>query len=502
MTEDPGRTRRRAWKAAFTASVCGAQGAAVLASGHDVLSPGAAAGVTAHGAAVHGAVLAPLFFYIKSERTLDILAAAAAAASVLSSAGVAADEFQAQGGAWTALTTAGLWVGVWAVLAGDPGTNRWLKRGCAAAVLLAGAAVWGAVHENGGTDGTAGWKSAAPETTGEFKTQPNLYFISFDSFTPEQYLKERLELETTALHEVFDREFRAFRNVFSNAVLTRNSWNSLVMLGTEEYRRAGRPAAFAGEAPSKLYGTLHANGYATTSIYENAHFGPAGPYVGRHLRLSSERLCPAIDARARRTALWGYCALWSREPIDDGGESGWTMERVIETGGTKGPHFTAAHIYLPGHTRGGFRFERRADREEFAVRYRERARSAAAELENLISTVKRGDGNSMVLVFGDHGPWLSRGMTFGRNPEFMGTDLYAVEAGIHPPETCRGHFDAAETRGWWTLIDIVETLIRCLAGEPPRTVLPERRLQGGWLDLIPEGVSMSYGDLPAQRKSR
>ena len=67
-------------------------------------------------------------------------------------------------------------------------------------------------------------------------------------------------------------------------------------------------------------------------------------------------------------------------------------------------------------------------------------------------------------VYGDHGPWLSQGVSFEDNPTFVVQDRLGVLGGVYPPDACATYFDETLSKGYMTTLDGVHAILRCLSG--------------------------------------
>ena len=297
---------------------------------------------------------------------------------------------------------------------------------------------------------------------------PNLYFISFDSIAPRTLVNKFLDVETTGFHDLFDAKFRRFPNLFVNAVATRQSLYTLLALDPEVYLSQwpeGRdPQTFAGRSPSPLLGILRGNGYETTTLYDSAYFGRhKGPWVDNYVYFHDGVLCDLLDEAIRPWAFWGYC-WWSRRhdgspfpPFPS------MIERITSLDAGGGPQFTMAHLYIPGHTHSrGYRYGNEAAFEWYKAYFLRNIETAADYLDRIVRHVEE-DPDAILLVYGDHGMYISRGVEFEDDPEFFVQDRYGVLGGVFPPDACASWFDAAAAPGWMTVLDAVHAVLSCLS---------------------------------------
>lgn len=328
---------------------------------------------------------------------------------------------------------------------------------------------------------------------------PNLYFISFDALVPRTLLKKYFDVETTGFHDLFDAKFRRFPNLFANAVWTKPSLYTLLALDPQVYRTqraaAGDAQTFSGRRPSPLLGILRRNGYETTTIYQNTYFGKRrGPWVDNYFYFSDRTLCSLLDEGIRRWAFWGYCR-WFR--LDWRSTFLPPVERIVSVDAAGGPQFVMAHLYKPFHASASFRYDDLSDLEGFRAGYLRRIEEAATDyLDRIVRHVEQ-DPDAILLVYGDHGMWVSAGVEFGDDPEFFVQDRYGVLGGVFPPDACAEWFDAAAAPGWMTLLDAVHAVLRCLSDGKGALVEPRTYaidVGGPPAVLPPAPVAPPYAD--------
>ena len=239
-----------------------------------------------------------------------------------------------------------------------------------------------------------------------FQETPNVYFVGFESLVPRVIMQTYMGIESTDAHDLFDAEARRFRNLFTNAFPTKNSFNTLLSLDANvfmEYKReseGGYPGLFSGQRPSPLIEIMKENGYETTSIYYNLYFGyPKGPYIDNYFISGSARgICSLLDETVRSFGFWGYCtidfkkgrcslnktvyrwAVWVYCKVFGslvGTVSEDSLMRHLTGLGGEKPQFVIAHIPMPGHVPSGFNYEDRDQTEAFKNLYRHRSNEAA-----------------------------------------------------------------------------------------------------------------------------
>ena len=152
----------------------------------------------------------------------------------------------------------------------------------------------------------------------DFKSTPNVYFISFDSMIPKILLKKYLKIETTSYHDILDSKFRRFNNFFADQHNTVASFSSLLALDPDHYQDSLTNKTykhfFSGFIPSPLFEIFKHNGYEATTSFINYNFGTKkGPYLDNYLVNKSSlkdgvcRFTPKNDLYA--FTYMGYCSL-------------------------------------------------------------------------------------------------------------------------------------------------------------------------------------------------
>ncbi len=315
-----------------------------------------------------------------------------------------------------------------------------------------------------------------------FRETPNLYFVSFDALVPRALLKKYLGLETTRFHDLFDNYFRRFPNFFANSVPTIASLNTVLALDVDAYTaqrkelNAGgdnpEPSLFSGQDPSNLLAILHGNGYETTSIYMDNFFGDEkGQYINNYITIQNNTVCNRLDASIRDFAFWGYCRF---------GRTAWftamdmVAERITRVNANDKPQFVIAYLYAPGHTDNSFRYYDAEELEVFRRAYVNNSERAARYLALVVRHLQENDPGAILLVFGDHGPYLSRGLQFEDDPDFVFQDKYGILGGVYPRDVCVRWFDEASSQDYMTILDAVHALLRCLSGGESPLIKPHR----------------------------
>ena len=325
-----------------------------------------------------------------------------------------------------------------------------------------------------------------------FQETPNLYFISFDAIAPRALLNKHLRLETTDFHDLFEKRFRRFPNLFVDAIATKHSLYTILSLDPSVYasQRAALkergndpdPFLFSGQNPSPLFRILRNNGYEITTIYINTYFGnKKGPYVDNYVMLSAYTVCGLLDPKIRALSFWGYCSLIDPEARLRGRRN-WneavrlTAQLMLNVEVNNRPQFAMIHLYHPAHVKPSYRHDNAAQFSAYQASHLERSNLAAGILDDIVRHLDENDPGAILLVYGDHGTMVSMGTKFADDPTFVVQANYGVLGGVYPREACAAWFDEAEAaRNHMTVLDAVHALLRCLSGGESALAKPRNR---------------------------
>lgn len=154
-----------------------------------------------------------------------------------------------------------------------------------------------------------------------------------------------------------------------------------------------------------------------------------------------------------------------------------------------------AHFYMPGHTGSAFRYDNERRFRGYRSRYLDGSGYVAYLLSILLHHLNKHDPQAILLVYGDHGVFLSRNVAFADAPEFVVQDHYGALGGIHPPDACAQWLDQAQEQlGYLTVLDTVHAVLRCLSGGESvlRATPKEHSMVGGWQGVVPDGHLRAY----------
>jgi len=345
-----------------------------------------------------------------------------------------------------------------------------------------------------------------------FTHKPNVYFVGFDALIPKPLLTKSLGLETSSYHEVLGANFRRLKNFFADRVPTRQSLNSLLALDISYYDKTlenGTAANFfAGLNPSPLFDIFKHNGYETTTFFRSRYFGQLkGPYVD-HYEYIDEGFnlvggaCEFIKPWGLRAFTFlGYCYFVKSKAyarllsyfsvlLEIQDEADVLVTLMRDALDKDVPQLFVAYLFSPGHTDLQYNQKSRQDREEYREYFQESSKITAAYIKQLISFIQEEDPTAILFVFGDHGPFMSRGSKVEDDSTFFVQDRYGIYGGIFPKDRCEDTFSSHNNENFITLAQAARLIIRCLTDGTDALAAPEDY----HLDISAPSVSKKYED--------
>ncbi len=317
----------------------------------------------------------------------------------------------------------------------------------------------------------------------DFKTKPNVYFISFDALIPKVLLQKHLGLETTPYHEVFDAHFKRFKNFFADRVPTKRSLNSLLALDIGHYSEARKNSIayhfFSGQIPSPLFEIFKHNGYETNTLYRSGYFGwNKGPHVDNYWidRLGSKTgACDFISTSGLKAfTFMGYCSLvksnmfisaFRGQAIDSNlNDIDFLINKMRAGLQRDAPQIFVGYVFSPGHTRLYFDREDTEDVDKYRHSYFKKSKKTATYLNKIVAFIANEDPEAIVYVFGDHGWLVSSKDPFKENDVSFVQDRFGVYGGIHPRDRCAESFAMPYNKDFMTVLQGAHMIIKCLSG--------------------------------------
>jgi sulfatase-like protein len=306
----------------------------------------------------------------------------------------------------------------------------------------------------------------------EFPVRPNVYLISFDALLPSNVAKGLLGLEEVPPHVTIAKrlDLRVLRNTFADSVPTTNSINSMLSFDTTWWDTLGQDRTLldTGERPSPLYKIFKDNGYSIQFFYKNTFFGPPAKARLDYYGVANGGICTNVD---RQWTLMGFCMPWIEDwwrahvGFHKLGYPQLVFDRIVQTARSPEPWLTVAYIYAPGHTEKSFSI-RRDSLDPYRKSYWKGSEQAAEYIATLVRLIKQHDPDGVLVIFGDHGAYISRGLSPDDPHPLTKMDVirdrHAVFAGLYPKSFCEEELsNAGEPLG---TVRLMRLIVKCLAG--------------------------------------
>ncbi len=268
---------------------------------------------------------------------------------------------------------------------------------------------------------------------------PNIHVIMFDALINSEFSMESLGQRSVGADYLaqLDDSIYAGKMSFCERVPTIQCWDALFGLGILGPGKSGRSLHFSGVLPSPLGSLLRGNGYLIQTGFANGYFGQKGAHVDRyHLKhqygsfrdvvICKERLLGLCNDQLqfvfRKINEWaGYSNVKGDKPWEE------HVFDIIEKSETdsKTPLFSGFYILLPGHTTHRHTTGNASDLEKYKEKLASEAGRLLSALERL-NELRLKFPESIFIVSGDHGAWLSRAMPKNENRRFWTLDRYGV----------------------------------------------------------------------------
>jgi hypothetical protein len=175
-------------------------------------------------------------------------------------------------------------------------------------------------------------------------------------------------------------------------------------------------------------------------------------------------------------AFMGYCWLEKRVNLNSFFRiinPGRSVETLIESGIKTSPHFFMSYTFLPTHTPPNYDTYDPRHFKFYQKFFRKNQLKTVRRIETFIEAIKTRDPNSVVIVFGDHGAWISRtwNQKLGKpdpagvvwTEDLMILERHRVALFVYPKDFC-----VDEIRDLYPLNRLGRSVAKCLSnGQDP-----------------------------------
>ena len=299
---------------------------------------------------------------------------------------------------------------------------------------------------------------------------PNIYFILADGYASLAYMKER-EIDVSALTGfLVKRGFRVYEDTYSNYQPTTSAMPAMLNMSHHYYTLSGHHVNFTevDQASRKIIGgdnnvsrILRGNGYSIQYVHNGTYLFLQG--------CSADSCFPRIDGLAgarillshmlRRDLLSEEDKAWETTTID---EMRAQVSSLMDDAATT-PRFQYIHAFgQPGHSSNSSKGK--CDESVELKKYAIRVESAGRFLREQISEITERDPSAVVVVAGDHGPFISKRCT--KNAYIDSASDYRDRAGammaIRWPSSYDGRYDDRISSG----VNLLRYVLASLAEDP------------------------------------
>jgi hypothetical protein len=363
--------------------------------------------------------------------------------------------------------------------------QRWLVVGAPiSAALFIGISSWLSIAENQAPDSTA----LANIRTVQFKSKPNVYFLSFDAMIPESLARQFLDAPPPAYVDVLKKHGAQFiPNMFSDFVPTKFSLSHVLALDPIKHREMvsqGGAAYFdsivLGKRPNALSHIFKANGYTTHFTFSSGYFGSSkGPYLENYHVYSPYSACTLLSGAAKTYGFFGYCPLITSKHLKNltkletsksGGHKregfadyAYDLFKSIARGRDSGPHFYMQHVLYPGHASNHFAGTAK-EKTDYKASFQRNSDIAAEIMDRMLAEIRTNDPTAIIFLYGDHGTLTSRPVKFEQNKNFFVQDRHGILGAVINAESCESYLTPPDGERFQTTARVVSGLVRCLAG--------------------------------------
>lgn len=307
------------------------------------------------------------------------------------------------------------------------------------------------------------------------KSDRNVYLISMESLHSPGALRDLYGIDAPAHVAYLKAEgFRVLDRAYSIGTTTRAVFQRIMefskpLTQREETRRVFRSG-------NSTFRSFRDSGYRIQFIYINNymnmnpklldhHFPEAGFYVCDNVPISFFYfICRSRPRAFINTYLFGLS-----DTITASDQIAHLKERIGVIRADDKPWLTICHLAFPEHTKKSYRYDDPAQVERFRELYRSFMPQVAENYRQIVTAIKEKDPDAVIVTFGDHGTWLTRGLKVGTSDAGFDADdyvqdRYGVMLAVYPQEFCRNRIFEGSATSF-----MIKSVIACLNGNDDPT---------------------------------
>jgi len=265
----------------------------------------------------------------------------------------------------------------------------------------------------------AGVKKLSPQLQSVFlKETPNIYFLLADGYGSFAYMKEH-RIDVTNLTEYLsDNGFHLYEDTYSNYQPTTSAIPAMLDMDHHYYSLTGHDVNFSevSKASRTVIGgennvsyILKRNGYSIQYIHNSNYLLLQG--------CSADVCFPPSDGLAGVKIILSHMFKTNLLSEEDKAWKSITIEQLRKEVATlidddkNSPRFQYIHIFKPGHALN--KVVGICDENSELEKYAQRVESAGQLLRQQIDEIIVRDPEALIIVSGDHGPFISKKCNWG-----------------------------------------------------------------------------------------
>lgn len=344
----------------------------------------------------------------------------------------------------------------------------------------------------------------------KFKEKPNIYLLSYDSLIPQDVAADFLGISYLPYMAEIKTNFTEIPKSVSIHVPTTPSLNAIMRLDQKKQRSID--AYFAGKSLSILGYVMHVNNYRVVTGHPTYYFGAKGPFIdefltrGKVVFLANTTLCNGFnDSYKVRVRMFFACPVYVKIQAANSplltylfypqvyeNQFGWqeiVVEHIKNTAQKNKPTLTFLYDSTTlGHTNSDYKHEDILKKEEYKNKFFKAANILNNQLEQIFDTIQQYDPAAIVIVFGDHGAYMSRATRVSDNPRFFYVDRHKILMAImNTKNKCAELKNLYYAKDYATPSRLILDMISCLSGVEQ---LPQELID---FDENPEVVRNVFG---------
>lgn len=307
-----------------------------------------------------------------------------------------------------------------------------------------------------------------------FRDGRNVYLISFESLPSPQMLRDLYGADNLKHVEYLRANgFRVFDEAFSADSATKTSYQRML----EFSRRLKTRADYANvlKRGNSTFRSFKDSGYKIQLLYRSNYLDLNSGIVDHAFPADGFYICDNLPPS------FGYfvcrdkfverinAAIFDVRPISYQDQIEHLRQRVDDIVGGSDSWLTINHIAFPNHTPLNFVYDDAAAAEAFKSWMRSNIPEVAEGYRKTIGYILEHDPDSIIITFGDHGAWLSRGVETVEGMPVRTSmftlaqvvrDRHSTMLAVYPADFCVNRiFDGSATT------TLTESLLRCLGGD-------------------------------------